>query len=547
MDRPNILLLLTDQQRADSIACSHADADLRASLRTPNLDRLCAEGCRFDRGYTPNPVCIPARHNLISGLPARYHGHPDNASVPAPYDLPMLPQILSDAGYRTHAVGKMHYRPSRRHHGFDRMEIMEETPSNRDEDDYLMYLKSVGCRVRHQHGVRHLLYHQPQRSLVPEEHHGSKWVADRSIDFLRRTHHRKQPFFLKASWIAPHPPENVPARLADLYAGKPLPARIPRVDPRADRSDLIPAVRAQFELGEGMLDDLPRLRRHMEHYHASISFVDEQVGRILQELDALGLADNTLVLFTSDHGEMLGDLDCFQKSAPYESASHVPFILRFPGRVQPGSVDREHFVDLNDFLPTCLDVAQARYPGPLELPGSSLLQLDRGRDRSIQYIENGRGPKRWCMLRDQRYKYVYSYFGGYEAFFDLQTDPGEQHNRMLTGLPAELAPEYQRLRQGLLKMEARWGLPGGVEWNDFMKYQPYEIKMGRHARNKQLPPWPANLPAADQAQLNDVYEEVLAAVQDEPAVRLHKLDLDSWQQNCNIPQAVLDRIRWEKR
>ncbi|HTL53921.1 MAG TPA: sulfatase-like hydrolase/transferase, partial [Planctomycetota bacterium] len=395
MDRPNILLLLTDQQRADSIACSHTDPALRASLRTPNLDRLCAQGCRFDRAYTPNPVCIPARHNLISGLPARYHGHPDNMAVPAPYHLPMLPQILSDGGYRTHAVGKMHYQPARRHHGFDRMEIMEETPKHREDDDYLLYLKSVGCKVQHQHGVRHLLYHQPQRSLVPEQHHGSKWVADRSIAFLQNTAHRTQPFFLKASWIAPHPPENVPARLADLYAGKPLPARIPRKNPRADFSDLIPSVRNHWELGEGMLQDPPRLRRHQEHYYASIAFVDEQVGRILDELDRLRLADNTLVLFTSDHGEMMGDLDCFQKSAPYESASHIPLIVRYPHVVQPGTVDRDHFVDLNDVLPTVLDAAGEKYPGPLELPGASLLKLDRGKDRTVQYIENGNGVKRW--------------------------------------------------------------------------------------------------------------------------------------------------------
>ncbi len=490
---------------------------------------------------------MPARLSLISGLPARYHGYPQNAAAPAPYDLPMLPRILSDAGYRTHAVGKMHYQPARRHHGFERMEIMEETPEHRGDDDYLLYLQAQRVKIQHQHGVRHLLYQQPQRSLVPEEHHGSKWVADRSIAFLRGHAHRAQPFFLKASWIAPHPPENVPARLADLYVAKPLPARLERKNPRPDFSDLIPSARTRWELGDGMLQDQPRLRRYQEHYHASISFVDEQIGRILDELDRLGLSDDTLVLFTSDHGEMLGDLDCFQKSVPYESASRVPLILRHPLRVKAGTVDREHFVDLNDVLPTFLDVAGVTYPGPLELPGASLLQLDHGKDRTVQYIENGSSGARWCALRDRRFKYVYSFSGGYEAFYDLGTALGEQTNLCLEGMPAELEEEKERLQAKLIEHEARWGLPGGIAGNDFKKLAPWSPKQGRHARNTQFPQWVKTLPAPDAATLGDVYQEVLDAVKDEPTVNFRRLDLEGWQQNCQIPQAVIERIRKEGR
>ncbi|MFH1706848.1 MAG: sulfatase-like hydrolase/transferase [Planctomycetota bacterium] len=193
MAQPNILLLLTDQQRHDTVACVHNGA---TDLRTPGFDRLCAEGVRFDRAYTPNPVCIPARYNLLTGLPARYHGHADNNSTPLPDGIPCLPQILSNAGYLTHAVGKMHFRPMREHHGFHRMELMEETSPHRADDDYLRFLQANNCRVMHQHGVRHLLYHQPQRSLVPEELHGSRWVADRAIEFLRSGTGGGRPFLL---------------------------------------------------------------------------------------------------------------------------------------------------------------------------------------------------------------------------------------------------------------------------------------------------------------------------------------------------------------
>jgi len=215
-------------------------------LKTPNLDRLCAEGIRYDRAYTPNPVCIPARYNLLTGLPARFHGHYCNSTTPLPTGIPTLPQILSNAGYNTHACGKMHFQPMREHHGFNRMELMEETPEYREDDDYLLYLKSVGCKVAHQHGVRHLLYHQPQRALVPEEHHGTKWVADRAISFLERASKEDRPFFLKASWIMPHPPQNIPDRLADIHKESHLPKRIERLEPEDDREDLLPGVRSSY-------------------------------------------------------------------------------------------------------------------------------------------------------------------------------------------------------------------------------------------------------------------------------------------------------------
>ncbi|MFC1479807.1 sulfatase [Planctomycetota bacterium] len=542
MTQPNLILFFTDQQRYDSVACTHENEAVRTSLQTPNLDRLCKEGIRFDRGYTPNPVCVPARYNMITGLPARYHGHFSNSSTPLPLGIPCLPQILSDAGYLTHACGKMHFRPMREHHGFHRMELMEETPHYQDDDDYLIYLKSVGCRTMHQHGVRHLLYHQPQRSLMSEEHHGSKWVADRTIAFLERAAHDKRPFFLKASWIKPHPPQNNPERIADMYADAPLPERIERIDERKDRSDLLPSKRMSHTLGEGFIyDDPERMRRHREHYYASVSFVDEQMGRVLSKLDELGLTGDTLVVFTSDHGEMLGDLDCLQKSAPYETASHIPFIVRYPEVIEPGSVDTEHFVDLNDILPTFLDAAGIAYPGSLKLPGSSLLDLDKGRDRTVQYIENNQGPLRWVCLRNAQFKYVFSFRGGWEALFDFEKDPLEQHNLLLDGVPSEYKDIRDSMFKQLVEYEERWGQPGTVQWNDLMKYQEYPL--GRTHVNSQLPPWVDNLSEEDRAEYGGLWDEVIEAVKDEPTVTLSKLDLDHWAERCNVSEKIIKKIR----
>jgi arylsulfatase A-like enzyme len=539
--RPNILLLMTDQQRCDSIACTNPG---QTDLRTPNFDRLCAEGLRFDRAYTPNPICVPARYCMLTGLSSRYHRHTNIDGRPLPLGIPCLPQILSNAGYHTHAIGKMHFQPKREHHGFHRMELMEETPDFIDEDDYLRYLRSVGCKVVQQHGVRHLLYHQPQRSLVPEEHHGSRWVADRSIEFLKRNANENRPFFLKASWIAPHPPHNVPARLANMYVGARLPERIARVDPRAENVDLLPNARRFGTLGDGMLEnDPPRYRRHKEHYYAAVSFVDEQIGRILATLDELGLAKNTLVLATSDHGEMLGDLDLFQKGSPYQNSTHIPFILRWPGVIKAG-VDREHFVDLNDVLPTFLDAARAKYSGPFELPGSSLLDLSKGRNRDEQYIECDSGPVRWCALRTKQFMFVYSYYGGWEALFDLEADPKEQHNLLVDGVPGKYGEVHKSMRRRLVEYEERWGPENMTCWSDFLKMAPFKLRS--IAMNNNYPPtWFENLTASQRDGLNNPLDEIIAAVKDEPTVALSKLSLDHWSSLCNIPKEFVERIRKE--
>ena len=192
LDKPNILLLMTDQQRFDTICAAGHEF-----MHTPNLDRLVKEGTTFRYAYSPNPICMPARHNLITGLPARYHGFPDNAhGAITRWELPKLPQILADHGYDTRAIGKMHFRPKRRHNGFNKIELMTELPSTREEDEYAMYLKEVGLgHIQNIHGVRNLLYMLPQRAPIPEEHHGTKWVADRSIEFIKNNKGR-QPFFL---------------------------------------------------------------------------------------------------------------------------------------------------------------------------------------------------------------------------------------------------------------------------------------------------------------------------------------------------------------
>ena len=218
-NRPNILLLMTDQQRFDTIHAAGYDF-----MKTPNLDRLVEDGCLYRYAYSPNPICLAARHNLLTGLTARHHRFPDNVhDISTRADLPTLPRILSDNGYETRSIGKMHFIPARRHNGFDKMELMEELPNYREQDEYAMYLKEVGLgHIQNIHGVRNLLYMLPQRSIVPEEHHGTFWVGQRTAKFIRSNNGR-HPFFLWSSWIAPHPPFDIIDRFADMYRDVDLP------------------------------------------------------------------------------------------------------------------------------------------------------------------------------------------------------------------------------------------------------------------------------------------------------------------------------------
>lgn len=512
--KPNILLLTTDQQRFDTINAAGYDF-----IQTPNLDRLAEEGCMFTNAYSPNPVCIPARHNLITGLTAKHHGFDDNyfeETRNIPYDIPTVGEIMSNDGYDTIAIGKMHFQPYRRHNGFNKLYLMDEIPRYREDDEYAMYLKDVGLgHIQSIHGVRHLLYMLPQRSIVPEEHHGTKWVADRTIEYLDNNRGRR-PFFIWSGWIAPHPPFNVPDRLADLYKDVDIPA------PFESKTPL-----SQLAQENKNIADYPNekyLRRARELYYAGISHVDENIGRILEKLEEIGELDNTLILFTSDHGEMLGDHGTYQKFLPYDGSSKIPFIARYPNLLESGT-KRDDFVDLNDILPTFMDVAGAKYPADIELPGGSIFKDTK--DRNYQYIEHNKGSKRWISLRDKRYKYNYYYGGGYEELFDMLEDPQESTNLLFDNKDEEILKIKDRLRKKLIQYEEKWGLEGYVKDGDFVEYEPYEQVFYRETNFpyiiKEL------VKEEERESMNDMCDEVLMATEKEEIVRLKDLDLETFK------------------
>ena len=527
--RPNILILMTDQQRYDTIKAHGFD-----HMVTPNLDRLAEEGTSYSRAYTPNPICCPARHNFITGLGAKYHGIADNDfQARLRYDIPAFPELITNSGYQSAAIGKMHFQPMRAHHGFERLKLMEEVPEHREDDDYLMHLKENGYgNVQNIHGVRNLLYMLPQRSLLPPELHGTQWVADQGIDFIKENN-GKRPFLLYLSWIAPHPPFNSVEEFAKLYEGKDIPMPCESQTPRCELSE-----------ENAMLGDIPNddvMRRMREIYYRLISHVDHHVGRVLQSLEDTGELDNTLIIFTTDHGELLGDNGLYQKWLPYDACSRIPFIIRYPKGFEKGG-QCEEFVDLNDIFPTLLDVAGVEYPAQFPLMGESLLRPieEKVKNRDYQYVAYAEDKRRWCSIVSKTHKYNYFYGGGREELFDLTNDPQETCNLLYGEGASEHESLRLDLRQRLVKYEQEHWYEGYIKNNDFIRLDPYEPNP---SRNVARPQFPKKLTKAEERDnINDFYDEVADAMKDESVVKVAELDYKTWQKNFDVPKPVMDSL-----
>ena len=481
-ERPNILLLMCDQLRADGLgAAGHP------LVRTPNIDRLAASGVQFTRAYTESPVCVPARINALTGLHSWQAGVFDNGPSPA-HTVPTLGTLLTEQGYFTQAVGKMHFRPPRNHVGFQRMWLSEEIPTYRDDDEFLQYLREQGYgHVGEPHGQRHELYYQPQVSVLPEEHHTTAWTADRTVDFIARN--RNRPFFCFTSFIKPHPPWDPPHPYATLYD----PATVPMPVRRASEREPVDTHLLVQNHGKGVDDpddDLIRLIR--ARYYGLISHIDRNVGKIINALDEYGLTERTLIVFISDHGELLGDHYAWGKRSFYEGSARVPFLVSWPGRLPAGET-REHFVSGCDLLPTFLAAAGAADAVPADVTGQNLLPLcadaaTPGRAALAGQFASDRLMK--LMLRWDDWKYCYFANGGRQQLFNLRDDPHELADRAGQH-PALCREARKRLVQCFRAARHQAALDDAG--NALRAYPFAQLPLGQI--NRQHAVWPRNEPA----------------------------------------------------
>lgn len=531
----NILVLMTDQQRFDALGCAG-----NPIVRTPNLDALAARGVRFSQACCPTPICVASRQSLITGHRAGRTRWVANHALPGPLpEWPTVMTLLHRAGYHTHAVGKMHF--GGRHYGLEVHERMEECRHVRIDDDYLVYLKRQGVRTRYPQGLRDLLYYQPQTCGIPEEHSQNSWVAKRSIECLRqhKRHRGDQPLFLWSSWIAPHPPYAPCEPYDSMYDPAEMPPPVNAERPIEDLPSPAWPHRARLD---GAHLDAERIRRIRALYYGQISHVDAAIGRVLAELDELGLCKNTAVFFVSDHGDMLGDHGLSQKNVPHEPSVRVPMILHWPGRTAEGAVC-DDLAGLTDLFPTLLDGLTLTYPDELpRLPGASLLGREGGglrEPRDAYFIDYGNGRERWICLRTATHKYALWAAGGKEELYDLREDPDEIHN-----IADEESGLAREMRGRVLEWEQGNGLPASFQNGAFKQYSepvpPTEDGVRRVMLNEGR--WADNLPSDEKDGVESFVEAFTRAIAEETSLTPDKLSLSDYRSRNGTP---LSGTPWE--
>ena len=418
MSKPNIVLIVADQFRGDCLGIlGHPD------VKTPYLDTLAARGAYFPNMYTACPSCIPARAALLTGLSQEKNGRVGyQDGLDWNYEHTLAGE-LSKEGYYTQCIGKMHVHPPRKLMGFHNIEIhdgylhyyrRDETPAYEHQtfyDDYLYWLKD-------QKGISRdiddagLQCNSWLARLWPyeEKYHPTNWVTERALDFLRRRDHEK-PFFLNVSYVRPHPPLDAPKCYFDMYRSMNL-----RKPVRGDWNDenALNERGWEFDSLTGTLDET-QTNEALIGYYACITHLDHQIGRLLE-----ALPKNTVVMFTSDHGEMLMDHMFFRKSLPYRGSASVPMILF--GTKLRGMQDR--VCELRDVLPTLVDIAGG---GECDFSdGESLLSDGEGRE--YLHGEHSYGDLSNHYIVTKTDKYVWFSKTGREQYFDLEKDINETHN-----------------------------------------------------------------------------------------------------------------------
>jgi len=464
MQRPNILILYTDQQRWDALGVNG-----NTDIQTPNLDRLAAEGVNFDHYFVQNPVCMPSRASFLTGQYPSTRGI-THMGVPLPQETITLPRLLRPYGYRSANIGKLHFLPhaNRDHrvphpdYGFDQLEIADEPGVY--EDAYRAWVRrtrpdqldliSVGLppatavwyetmriedRVRHPQAGGRFDFKGATPFPGDADVTHSAFVATQTIEFLRRQR-KEQPFLCIAGFYSPHSPWVVPQRYLDQYdpAQLTLPDFPPEVEAQRPAQDTVDALYSDAQL---------RAARH--GYYAMISEVDHYVGQILDELAAQQLDENTIVVFTSDHGEWLGEHLRYGKGYPgHDCVSRAPLLMRLPGGVQDERVSI--LVEGVDVIPTLLEAAGIQIPPHVQ--GRSLLPALTGPQPLAQKTALVESTG-WKSLRTERFRYV-GHADGREFLYDLRADWGEYYNVADQADYAPVLAEHRHLLlQRLLTME----------------------------------------------------------------------------------------------
>ena len=443
--QPNMILILTDHWRGDSLGrLGHPVAE------TPHLDSLSAQGVTFTNAHTPSASCIAARRSLMTGMTPSscgMLGYQDGH--PWPYEHTLAGE-LARAGYQTINVGKTHFHPQRLHLGFEELIIPADYEEWIERETGLV-------RAKYAHGV-HGNSWMARPNHLPETHQEETWLTDQAMDRIEKRD-PERPFFLCLSFNGPHPPWCPPQYYFDLFMDKEMPP--PVVGEWAQQHAEEASYPLDVNAWRGRIS--PELNhRARAGYYAYLAYIDAQIGRLVEYLGRRRLLRDAFIVFSTDHGEMLGDHNLWRKVQPYDPSARIPFIVKVPGGwTARTNVESAALVGLEDVMPTVLDAAGVAIPDTVE--GENLLPILLGEGSGARkHYHHEHSP---CYAPDNAYqcltskecKYVWNPITGAEQLFDRGSDPRElvdlaasaEHADVLAHWRATLARELQGRAESL--------------------------------------------------------------------------------------------------
>ena len=457
MTPPNILFLMTDEQRFDHLGC------VNSVVQTPHLDGLAEDGVCFTRAYTPNPSCVPARAAIFTGKYPHQCAAPTFITYLPEHEKPFM-RRLQDVGYHTAVIGKQHFGGSRIAHGYDYEDIVDShtpEPQNPEKDSYCRWLHHCGfTRTDDLINLHSGLDHLAEWKVVPK-YHVDHYVGERGREWLEESMPIDGPWFCWISFPGPHGPIDC-GNFPQAQRYHPSDIDMPETD-----FEMLKQKPPHNSLQHG--DPPPpyepesreTIRKLRRAYYANVTLIDEKVGAILKVLKEKGAYDNTLVFFTSDHGDFLGDFQLVGKGQNImEVLMRVPFIVKPPEGECTGKRESS-LVSTIDIAATCLSAAGAEIPA--DMAGRDLSRywwsphdLD---DREDLYMEAA-GIR--C-LRTRRWKYAHYWDQSHGEFYDLENDPWEKTNLWDSEEHRELKTDLQRrLLDKLIELSPRSSTP----WNE---------------------------------------------------------------------------------